>query len=49
MTYVHALRARHHPVDVHVYPAGHHSNDVAERIRHVELTMAFFSRYLGRE
>jgi dienelactone hydrolase len=49
MTYVHALRARHHPVDVHLYAAGHHSNDVAEQIRHVELTMAFFARYLARD
>ena len=48
MTYAHALRARNHPVEVHLYGAGHHANDVDEQIRHVELTMAFFGRYLGQ-
>ena len=48
MTYAHALRARNHPVEVHLYGAGHHANDVDERIRHVELTMAFFGRFLGQ-
>ena len=46
MTYAHALRVRNHPVEVELYGAGHHANDVAERIRHIELTMSFFRRHL---
>ena len=47
MTYAHALRVREHPVEVELYGAGHHANDVAERIRHIELTMSFFRRHMG--
>ncbi|MBA3689809.1 MAG: S9 family peptidase [Actinobacteria bacterium] len=46
MVYAHALRARRHPVDVHLYAAGHHANDVGERIRHMELALAFFRRHV---
>jgi dipeptidyl aminopeptidase/acylaminoacyl peptidase len=48
MVYAHALRARGHPVDVHLYPAGHHANDVEEQIRHMELSLAFLDRALSR-
>jgi dienelactone hydrolase len=45
MTYAHGLRARGKTVEVHLYPGGHHANDMAEQIRHVELTMDFFARH----
>ena len=49
MTYAHALRVRDHPVEVHLYPGGHHANDVAERIRHVELILDFVGRCLATD
>ncbi|MEX1262965.1 MAG: prolyl oligopeptidase family serine peptidase [Actinomycetota bacterium] len=45
MTYAHALRVRGHEVDVHLYPGGHHANDVAERIRHIDLMLEFMHRH----
>jgi dipeptidyl aminopeptidase/acylaminoacyl peptidase len=45
MTYVVRLRARGHPVEVHLYPEGHHTNDVAGQVRHTEQIVAFFDRY----
>ncbi len=45
MTYAHALRSRGKHVEVHLYPGGHHANDMAEQVRHVEMVMEFFSRY----
>jgi dipeptidyl aminopeptidase/acylaminoacyl peptidase len=45
MTYAHALKARGGTVEIHLYPGGHHANDVAEQIRHVERVMDFFARY----
>jgi dipeptidyl aminopeptidase/acylaminoacyl peptidase len=45
MTYAHALKARGGTVEVHLYPGGHHANDVAEQVRHVEQVMRFFARY----
>ncbi len=47
MTYAHALRARNQPVEVHLYPGGHHTNDVAERIRQAELILDFVGRCLA--
>jgi dipeptidyl aminopeptidase/acylaminoacyl peptidase len=44
MVYVHALRVRGKPVEVHTYPGGHHANDVNERMRHVERIVDFFRR-----
>lgn len=41
MTYAHALRVHGREVDVHLYPGGHHANDVDEQIRHVELILRF--------
>jgi dienelactone hydrolase len=46
MTYAHALRARGREVEVHLYPGGHHANDVDEQIAQVRLAMAFFTRHL---
>jgi dipeptidyl aminopeptidase/acylaminoacyl peptidase len=45
MTYAHALRVRGREVDVYLYPGGHHANDVAEQIRHTELTLEFMHRH----
>ncbi len=45
MTYAHALRVRGRDVQVHLYPGGHHANDVEEQIRHVELTLDFMRRH----
>ncbi len=45
MTYAHALKARGATVEVSLYPGGHHANDIAEQIRHVERVMDFFARY----
>ena len=45
MVYAHALRVRRHPVDVHLYAAGHHANDMHEQIRHMELALEFFGRH----
>ncbi|MEZ0235269.1 MAG: prolyl oligopeptidase family serine peptidase [Actinomycetota bacterium] len=45
MTYAHALRVRGREVDVHLYPGGHHANDVDEQIRHVELMLDFMRRH----
>ena len=35
--------ARGVEVEVHLYPAGHHANDVDEQIRHMELILEFFA------
>lgn len=32
-------------VDVYVYPAGHHANDTAEKVRQMELILEFFGRF----
>lgn len=48
MTYAHALRVRGQEVEVHLYPGGHHANDVEEQIRHVELTLEFMRRHSRR-
>jgi dipeptidyl aminopeptidase/acylaminoacyl peptidase len=45
MTYAHALRVRGREVDVHLYPGGHHANDVEEQVRHVELMLEFMRRH----
>jgi dipeptidyl aminopeptidase/acylaminoacyl peptidase len=46
MTYAHALRRRGREIAVHLYPQGHHANDVQEQILHVELAMELFERRL---
>jgi dipeptidyl aminopeptidase/acylaminoacyl peptidase len=45
MVYAHALRVRGGEVEVHLYPGGHHANDVDEQIRHVELMLDFMRRH----
>ncbi len=47
MVYAHALRVRGNEVAVHLYPQGHHANDVREQIRHIELAIDFFRRHLA--
>jgi dipeptidyl aminopeptidase/acylaminoacyl peptidase len=47
MVYAHALRRRGHPVELHLYPGGHHANDVAEQIRQAALAIEFFGRCLA--
>jgi dipeptidyl aminopeptidase/acylaminoacyl peptidase len=47
MVYAHALKARGREVDVHLYPGGHHANDVHEQLAHVELMLDFLGRHLG--
>ena len=47
MVYAHALRARQHEVDVHLYAGGHHALEVEERIAHTRMTIDFFRRHLG--
>ena len=47
MVYAHALRARGHEVDVHLYAGGHHALQVEEKIAHARLTIDFFLRHLG--
>jgi dipeptidyl aminopeptidase/acylaminoacyl peptidase len=49
MVYAHALKARGREVDVHVYPGGHHANEVAEQVVHVELMLDFLARHLGAD
>lgn len=44
--WVDALRERGVPVEVHLYPAGHHANDVDEQVRQMELILDFFGRYV---
>jgi dienelactone hydrolase len=47
MVYAHALRARDHEVQVHLYGSGHHATAVAERISHTRMTIDFFRRHLA--
>jgi dipeptidyl aminopeptidase/acylaminoacyl peptidase len=47
MVYAHALRAREHEVDVHLYAGGHHALDVEEKIAHARMTIDFFRRHLA--
>ena len=47
MVYAHALRRRGHPIELHLYPGGHHANDVAEQIRQATLAIEFFGRCLS--
>jgi dipeptidyl aminopeptidase/acylaminoacyl peptidase len=44
MAYAVALRALGKPVELHLYPGGHHASATEERIRHVELAVGFFAR-----
>lgn len=44
--WVEALRSRGVHVDVHMYPTGHHANEVDEQVRHMQLILDFFARYV---
>ena len=44
--WVDALRSRGVPVDVHMYPEGHHANTVDQQVRHMQLILDFFARYV---
>jgi dipeptidyl aminopeptidase/acylaminoacyl peptidase len=46
MVYAHALRARAHEVEVHLYAGGHHALEVEEKIAHARMTIDFFKRHL---
>jgi dipeptidyl aminopeptidase/acylaminoacyl peptidase len=45
MTYVVWLRAHDRPVELFVYPEGHHANAAAEQVRHMEMILDFFARH----
>ena len=47
MVYAHALKARGKEIVVHTYPGGHHALATEDKIRHIEMTVAFFDRALG--
>jgi dipeptidyl aminopeptidase/acylaminoacyl peptidase len=47
MVYAHALKAREHEVDVHLYAGGHHALEVEEKIAHTRMTIDFFQRHLA--
>jgi dipeptidyl aminopeptidase/acylaminoacyl peptidase len=47
MVYAHALRARDHEVQVHLYGAGHHATAIEEQIAHTRMTVDFFRRHLA--
>jgi dipeptidyl aminopeptidase/acylaminoacyl peptidase len=44
--WVEALRSRGVPVQVHLYPAGHHANRVDDQVRHMQLILDFFRKHL---
>ena len=46
MAYVDKLAAREHPHEVYVFETGHGSFDVEERIRQVEIALAFLARHV---
>ncbi|MEO8423112.1 MAG: prolyl oligopeptidase family serine peptidase [Actinomycetota bacterium] len=41
-----ALRSRGVPVDVHLYPQGHHANAVDQQVHHMQLILDFFGRHV---
>jgi dipeptidyl aminopeptidase/acylaminoacyl peptidase len=43
--WVDALRARNHPVEVDLYPEGHHTNSMQEQVAHMRRVLDFFERY----
>ena len=44
MRYVEKLEGRGHPHEVYVFPAGHSSFDVDERVRQVSMVLDFLAR-----
>ncbi|HEX6844073.1 MAG TPA: alpha/beta fold hydrolase [Actinomycetota bacterium] len=45
--WVDAVRAHGTEVEVHLYPAGHHANGMAEQVAHLAKVLAFFGRHGG--
>ena len=45
MPWVDALRARNHPIEVELYPEGHHTNSMEGQVAHMQLVLDFFARY----
>ncbi len=45
MPWVDALRARNHPVELELYPEGHHMNSMDGQVKHMQLVLDFFERY----
>lgn len=43
--WVDAVRANGVPVEVHLYPAGHHANGMDDQVAHMRLVLDFFDRY----
>jgi dipeptidyl aminopeptidase/acylaminoacyl peptidase len=41
--WVDAVRANGVPVDVHLYPAGHHANTMDDQVHHMQLVLDFFA------
>ena len=44
--WVEALRARGITVEAHFYPEGHHANTNTQQVRHMQLILDFFARYV---
>jgi dienelactone hydrolase len=45
MPWVDALRARNHPVDLVLYPEGHHTNSMRAQVANMHRVLDFFGRY----
>lgn len=45
MPWVDALRARNHPVELELYPEGHHTNSMDGQVKHMQLVLDFFEKY----
>jgi dienelactone hydrolase len=45
MPWVDALRARNHPVELVVYPEGHHTNSMDAQVENMRRVLTFFDRY----
>jgi dipeptidyl aminopeptidase/acylaminoacyl peptidase len=43
--WVDALRARNHPVQLELYPEGHHTNSNEGQVHHMRIVLEFFGRY----
>jgi dipeptidyl aminopeptidase/acylaminoacyl peptidase len=44
--WVDALRSRGVPVEVHLYPQGHHANAVDQQVHHMQLILDFFDEHV---
>jgi dipeptidyl aminopeptidase/acylaminoacyl peptidase len=45
MPWVDALRARNHPVELVLYPEGHHTNSMQAQVANMHRVLDFFARY----